>query len=88
MSEEVQVSNLDCQKLGLIKVIGTGELVQTVVDHPGSFTSMINNLAATIPLENKDPGHECPEMVDGVICANQTEDNQYDQNTTPEQELR
>ena len=81
------MSNSDCQKLGLVKVMRMGELLRMIMDCLGSFTNMINNLAARIPLEDRDPGHKCPE-VEEAVCTNITEDNQYDLNTTPKGESR
>ena len=68
-----------------------GGLEQSVADCPGSFVSMINNLAVTLPLEEVDPGHACPDIAKPWGCcmsSSQADEDLYDQNATLELESR
>ena len=66
LSEQVLISNSDSQKLGLIKIREENWLDQTVSDHLGSFSAMINNLSASLPKweEGERSSHVCSSQTD------------------------
>ena len=81
LAEQVLVSNLDSQKLGLIKISDDNQSEPMFSEHPGSFTNMINSLSALLPdLEGWDKSRH--------VCSNQEEEDLYDWNTAPEHESK
>ena len=68
LSEQVLLSNLHCQQLGLVHIRDDNDKMFRTpkTEHPASFRSLINNLALSYPeqVNLEEDKHECIEKID------------------------